>query len=297
MFRAAKLHLETVRDLLRFAVSRCNEAGVFCGHGYANSTDEAACLIAYGLHLPITELERFLDARVLEQEREQVLGLLQRRISERIPVAYLTSEAWLGEYRFYVDKRVIVPRSFIAELLAEGLNPWITGPESIHSVLDLCTGSGCLAVVAALTYPHAHVTASDFSVAALDVARRNVADYALEERVTLARSDVFDALGDARYDVILSNPPYVTAESMRRLPPEYRHEPQLALAGGGDGLDIVRRIVQSAKAHLNEGGVLVVEIGHNREAVEAEFPTLPLTWLETSAGDGYVFLSPRADLP
>ena len=274
-----------------------SEAGVFCGHGYADATDEAACLIAYGLHLPVAELERFLDARVLQEEREQVLGLLWRRISERIPVAYLTSEAWLGEYRFYVDKRTIVPRSFIAELLAEGLNPWITGPESIASVLDLCTGSGCLAVLAAMTFPRAHVTASDFSAAALKVARRNVTDYALQDRITLAQSDVFAALGGARYDVILSNPPYVTEGSMLRLPPEYRHEPQLALAGGSDGLDIVRRIVRSAKAHLNEGGILVMEIGHNREAVEAEFPTLPLTWLETSAGEGYVFLSPRAGLP
>lgn len=214
-----------------------------------------------------------------------------------MPAAYLAREAWLGEHRFYVDERVIVPRSHIAELLGEGLVPWVADPLAVRSALDLCTGSGCLAVLLALAFPGAEVDGSDLSADALAVARRNVADYGLEQRVRPVKSDVFDALAGRSYDLIVSNPPYVTAEAMRRLPPEYRHEPRMALAAGRDGLDVVRRILAQARAHLSAGGVLVVEVGGGREVLERAFPGLPFTWLETSAGPDFVFLLTREQLP
>jgi ribosomal protein L3 glutamine methyltransferase len=218
-------------------------------------------------------------------------------VRERTPAAYLTHEAWLGEFRFYVDERVIVPRSFIAELLRDGLAPWIADAKRVRSALDLCTGSGCLAVLAAHAFPKAQVDAADLSPEALQVARRNVKDYALGKRVRLVRSDLFKRLAARRYDLILSNPPYVDAATMRALPREYRREPRLALAGGRDGLELVRRMLAQAAAHLNPGGLLIVEIGHNRAVLEKAYPRLPFTWLETSAGDDYVFMLRREDLP
>jgi ribosomal protein L3 glutamine methyltransferase len=294
---SARLELLTVRDLLRFAVSHFNAAGIFFGHGSDNAWDEAAYLVLHTLKLPLDRLEPFLDARLLEDERNAVLTVLKRRIEERLPAAYLTHEAWLGEHRFYVDERVIVPRSFIAELLHEQLTPWIDDPWSVSSALDLCTGSGCLAILTALAFPQAEVDAVDISPDALAVARRNVGDYGLQERVHPIESDAFAKLTNRRYDVIISNPPYVNAESVAALPPEYLHEPELALGSGEDGLDLTRIILRKAKNHLNPGGLLVVEIGHNRDALEAAFPSLPFTWLETSAGDEYVFLLHEEDLP
>lgn len=296
MFEQARQELSTLRDLLRFAVSRFNEAGLFFGHGSDNAWDEAAYLLLHTLHLPLDRLEPFLDARLTTEERNDALTVVERRIVERLPAAYLTREAWLGDHRFYVDERVIVPRSFIAELLAEQLSPWIEEPESIDAVLDLCTGSGCLAILAALAFPHATVDAVDLSTDALAVARRNVDDYGLDEQIALIQSDAFAALGDRRYDLIVSNPPYVNAESMRALPEEYRREPPLALASGEDGLDLTREILRQAAAHLNPGGLLVVEIGHNRDDLEAAFPDTPFVWLDTAAGDQYVFLLHREDL-
>ncbi len=294
MFENARHELFTLRDLLRFSVSRFNEAGLFFGHGSDNAWDEAAYLLLHALHLPLDRLEPFLDARLTAAERDIALDVIGRRIVERLPAAYLTREAWLGGHRFYVDERVIVPRSFIAELLSEQLSPWVEDPWAVGSVLDLCTGSGCLAILAALAFPNASVDAADISPDALAVARRNVDDYGLDARLRLVESDVFAALGEAtqntRYDVIVSNPPYVDAESMSALPEEYRREPQLALASGEDGLDLVRRILRDAKRHLNPGGLLIVEIGHNRDALEAAFPDTPFTWLDTAAGDQYVFL-------
>lgn len=297
MFEQARQELLTLRDLLRFAVSRFNEAGLFFGHGSDNAWDEAAYLLLHTLHLPLDRLEPFLDARLTGGERESALRILERRIIERVPAAYLTNEAWLGEHRFYVDERVIVPRSFIAELLDEELAPWVEDPWAVGRVLDLCTGSGCLAILAAHAFPDARVDAVDISSDALAVAARNVADYGLEERLRLVNADLFAGVQGERYDVIVSNPPYVNAESVAALPEEYRREPEIALGSGHDGLDLTRRILAEAAVHLNPGGLLVVEIGHNRDELEAAYPETPFTWLDTAAGDQYVFLLRREELP
>ena len=297
IYTHAQNELTTVRDLLRFAVSRFNEAGVFFGHGSENAWDEAVYLVLHTLHLPIDNLTPFIDARLTIEERGQVLGVIERRIKERLPAAYLTNEAWLGDYRFYVDQRVIVPRSHIAELLREQLGPWIDDPWAVGRVLDLCTGSGCLAILAAHAFPEAGIDALDLSPDALAVARRNVADYALENRIELIESDAFAGIAGRTYDVIISNPPYVNAESMATLPEEYRREPEMALGSGEDGLDFTRVILREAAAHLNPGGLLVVEIGHNRDALEAAYPDTAFIWLDTSAGDRFVFLLRREDLP
>ena len=287
----------TLRTLLREAVTQFRRAGLAFGHGTQNARDEAAYLILHTLKLPLGELDSVLDRRLGPRETDVVRAMLERRVRERLPAAYLTHEAWLGEFRFYVDERAIVPRSFIAELLREGFAPWISDRRRVRSVLDLCTGSGCLAVLAALAFPAARVDAADLSAEALQVARRNVKDYGLGKRVRLVRSDLFDRLGGGRYDLILSNPPYVNAAAMRALPREYRREPRLALAGGRDGLALVRPMLAQAALHLHPKGSLVVEIGHNRAALEKAFPRLPFTWLDTSAGEDYVFLLQREDLP
>ncbi len=230
---------------------------------------------------------------MLESERVAVWNLIQRRVEERIPAAYLTREAWLGGFRFLVDERVIVPRSYFAELLEDALAPWIANPDQIASALDLCTGSGCLAILMAHAFAHARIDAVDISADALDVARANVAEYGLQQRISLERSDLFAALDGKRYDLIISNPPYVTGEAMSRLPAEYRHEPQLALAAGADGLDVVRRILVQAKRHLSPKGIVAVEVGHNRNLVEEAFPNLDFTWLESRSSSGMVFLLQR----
>ena len=303
MFEQAQRELLTLRDLMRFSVSRFSEAGLFFGHGTDNAWDEAAYLLLHTLHLPIDRLNPFMDARLTSSERTVVLKVVERRIAERLPAAYLTNEAWLGEYRFYVDERVIVPRSHIAELLGEQLSPWIADPWAVAKVLDLCTGSGCLAILAALAFPEAQVDAVDLSPDALAVARRNVDDYGLASRLRLIQSDAFAGVRGEKYNVIISNPPYVNAESMATLPEEYRREPTLALASGKqqaasgkDGLDFVRVILAEAATHLAPGGVLVVEIGHNRDDLERAFPELAFTWLDTSAGDRFVFMLRREDL-
>ena len=295
-FEEAKGRFTTVRDLLRFAVSRFNQANLFFGHGTTNAFDEAAYLILHTLHLPLDRLDPFLDARLLQDEIDAVVEILRRRVEERLPAAYLTHEAWLGDLHFYVDERVIVPRSFIAELLREQLQPWVEDPEVITNGLDMCTGSGCLAILMALTFPNARIDAVDLSSDALDVAKRNVADYGLNESLSLIQSDLFAALEGRRYDLIVSNPPYVNAASVDTLPNEYLHEPKMALGSGTDGLDATRVILREAAKHLNKGGLLIVEIGHNRDALEAAFPELPFTWLETSAGDEHVFLLTREQL-
>ena len=297
MTTAAKTELFTIRDYIRYAVSRFNAAGLFFGHGSDNAWDEAVYLTLHTLNLPLDRLEPFLDARLLPHEREQLLDIYTRRCQDRLPAAYLTHEAWLGEHRFYVDDRVIVPRSFIAELLDEQLAPWVDDPWAIESALDLCTGSGCLAILTALAFPNAEVAAVDISPDAIAVAERNVADYGLYNRVELIKSDAFTKPQGRKFDMIISNPPYVNAESVAALPPEYLHEPELALGSGEDGLDFTRVILHEAKQHLTENGILIVEIGHNREALEAAYPMLPFTWLDTAAGDEYVFLLHAADLP
>ncbi len=293
----ASTSLYTVRDHLRFAVSRFNHAKLFFGHGSSDAYDEAAYLILHILHLPLDRLEPFLDAHLTNGERTEVLSIIHRRVEHRIPAAYLTHQAFLGDFSFYVDERVIVPRSFIAELLLEQLSPWITEPEEINNVLDLCTGSGCLAILAAHAFPCASLDAVDLSSAALAVAERNVADYGLQDRISLIESDLFAKLVGKRYDLIISNPPYVDAASVAALPQEYLHEPKLALGSGHDGLDATRLILKQAAQHLTENGILIVEIGHNRDVLQAAFPDLPFTWLDVSAGDEFVFMLHRNDLP
>ena len=280
----------TPRDLLRYAVTRFNTAKLFFGHGSAEAFDEAAYLILHTLKLPLDKLEPFLDAKLLPEEVAAVLAVLERRSVERVPAAYLTNEGWLGSYNFYVDERVIVPRSFIAELIPNYFSPWVPDPEEIENVLELCTGSGCLAIMLADAFPNAHVDAVDISPDALAVAKRNVETYKLESKVTLIQSDLYQNVPAKKYDLIITNPPYVNSASMGKLPQEYLCEPQIALDGGADGMDLVRRIVQGAAERLTEDGILMVEIGNEREFAEAAFGELGLTWLTTSAGDDMVFL-------
>ncbi|MBL8384964.1 MAG: 50S ribosomal protein L3 N(5)-glutamine methyltransferase [Burkholderiales bacterium] len=293
MSAGAPLPFRTVRDLVRYGVSSLNQAGAFYGHGTQSAYDEAAYLVLHTLHLPLDMLEPFLDAALSEAEINSVLEVLERRARLRVPAAYLTQEAWLGAHRFYVDERVIVPRSFIAELLDTRLAPWIAAPDQVGRVLDMCTGSGCLAILAALAFPAAEVDAVDVSPDALAVARRNIADYGLGERVRPVQSDLFDALPATRYDLIISNPPYVDRASMMSLPKEYRAEPEIALAGGEDGLTVVRSLLRRSRAYLNPGGKLIVEIGHNRAALERAYPDTPFTWLSVAAGDDFVFMLDR----
>jgi ribosomal protein L3 glutamine methyltransferase len=294
---SAPLHeLGTLRDWLRWAVSRFNEARLTFGHGTTNAYDEAAYLLLHALHLPLDQLEPFLDAQLTQPERVQVAQLFARRIEDRVPAAYLTREAWLGEFRFHVDERVVIPRSFIAQLLPGRLEPFVGDCTRVTSALDLCTGSGCLAILLAHAYPNADVDAADISSDALAVAQRNVSDYGLADRVNLIRSDLFQNLPEKSYDLIISNPPYVTGMAMESLPAEYRHEPALALDGGDDGMDAVRVIVRDAPQFLSPDGVLVVEVGHNRDAAEASFPRLPFTWLSTADTEDGVFLLKREEL-
>jgi ribosomal protein L3 glutamine methyltransferase len=296
MSSAPVTDLVTLRDWLRYAVTRFGEAGLAFGHGTTNAYDEAAYLLLHVLHLPLDRLEPFLDARLTQPERVRVAEFMERRIDQRVPAAYLTREAWLGDFRFYVDQRVLIPRSFIAELLPDGLAPYVGDAQGVGTILDLCTGSGCLAILLAHGYPDAEIDAVDISSDALAVAQRNVSDYGLADRINLIRSDLFANLPEKTYDLIISNPPYVTAHAMASLPPEYRHEPPLALAAGEDGLDAVRAILKDAPRFLAPGGTLVVEIGHNRAAVELAFPRLPFVWLETEGSPEGVFLLKREEI-
>jgi ribosomal protein L3 glutamine methyltransferase len=293
--RAAE-ELFTIRDWLRFTVSRFEESTIFFGHGTDNAYDEAVWLILSALHLPHDTLHNFLDAVITEPERKHLAHLIERRITERIPTAYLVREAWLRGYKFYVDERVIVPRSHIAELLEEQLTPWIEYPEMIESTADICTGSGCLGILLADAFPNAAVDVVDISPDAIAVCNINIANYGMEEQVTAIQSDMFKALKGKTYDLIISNPPYVDAPSMATLPQEYRNEPQLALGSGVAGLDHTRTLLREAPKHLNKDGILVVEIGHNSEALLEAFPDLPFTWLEVEAGNEFVFLLTKEQL-
>ncbi len=286
----------TVAALIETAFARLARARLAYGHGTTNAWDEAVYLVLHALKLPPDCLTPYLARKLTAPERTRALRLITERIRRRVPAAYLTREAWLGDYRFYVDERVIVPRSYIAELLRAERAPWLAPRRRILHVLDLCTGSGCLAILLAKTFPAAQIDAVDIARDALAVARRNVATYRLRQRIRLAQSDMFSALAAARYDLIVANPPYVAADTMRKLPPEYRHEPSLALAGGKDGLDAVRVILRESAAHLNDNGLLVVEVGHHRARVEAAFPRMPFVWPETSGGDDCVFILERRDL-
>jgi ribosomal protein L3 glutamine methyltransferase len=296
VFDSAIRELATVRDWLRFAVSRFNEAGLHFGHGSASAYDEAAYLILHTLRLPIDRLDPFLDARLLPEERTRLTDILRQRVEKRVPAAYLTGEAWLQGYRFKVDERVIVPRSFLAPMILEQFQPWLAEPEQVFTALDLCTGSGCLAILLAEAFPEADIDAVDLSEAALEVARANIDDYGFSKRIELIRSDLFGGLAGRQYDLIVSNPPYVDADAMAALPTEYRHEPEMALASGNDGLDAVRAILRAAPAHLQPGGLLAVELGHNRAVLEDAFPDLELMWPDVEWHADTVFLIHREQL-
>lgn len=286
----------TVDELLNETEHRFERARLHFGHGTHNAFDEAAWLMLHVLRAPIDQLDAQLHRTLTPAQHARFLKLAARRINERIPLAYIIREAWLGPHRFYIDERCIVPRSFIAELLARPMAPWAPQPSTVQRVLDMCTGSGCLAILAALAFPNAQVDAVDLSTDALQVARRNLQQYALEDRVQLIQSDLFAGLPSQSYDLILSNPPYVDAPSMRELPTEYRHEPEMALASGRDGLDATRVLLRKAKNYLRPDGKLIIEIGHNRAQLERAFPQLPFGWLKVSAGDEFVLLLERDQL-
>jgi ribosomal protein L3 glutamine methyltransferase len=295
--------LVTLLDFVRYGVSRFVEARLAFAHGTTDPVAEAAFLVCEGLHLNPEQLDVFANARVTANEATRIIDLIHRRVTTRKPAAYLVNRIYMRGLPFYVDERVIVPRSFIGELLDSHFGggdgeagSLIDDPMAVERVLDLCTGSGCLAILAAQHFPDAVVDAVDVSKGAIEVAARNVADYGLEDRLTLHRGDLFAPLGDARYDLIISNPPYVDAEGMAALPPECRAEPKLAFDGGADGLDVVRRILSEAADHLTPGGGLLCEIGRGRERIEAAFPGLPLLWLDTEDSEGEVFWIAAADL-
>lgn len=282
--------LRTMRDFVRWAASRFQEAGLVFGHGTDNALDEAAALVLHALHLPMDLSAAWWEARLTAAETEAVMALVRQRLVERMPLAYLMQEAWFAGLTFYVDQRVLVPRSPLAEPIQHQFVPWLD-PERVQRVLDLGTGSACIAIACAYAFEQAVVDAVDVSNEALQVAEINRERHQLQERVNLIRSDLFDALvADQRYDLIISNPPYVDALDMSQLAPEYQHEPQLGLAAGEDGLDLVRRILRAAPDWLSEHGILVVEVGNSAPALEAAFPELPFIWLEFEHGEAEVFL-------
>jgi ribosomal protein L3 glutamine methyltransferase len=291
--KVAPGELRTVLDFVRYAVSRFVEAKLVFAHGTTDPVAEAAFLVCEALHLHPDRFEMFAAARVTAAEAKTILGLTERRVATRQPAAYLVNKIYMRGLPFYVDERVIVPRSFIGELLEQHFggeqDSLLDDPAAVERVLDLCTGSGCLAILASRNFPNARIDAVDISKDALEVAARNVADYALEHRISLHQGDLFEPLGDRKYDLIISNPPYVDAEGMAGLPLECRFEPKLALDGGADGLDIVRRILDEAGKHLTPQGGLLCEIGRGRELLEAAFPQLPLLWLDTEESEAEVF--------
>jgi ribosomal protein L3 glutamine methyltransferase len=295
MTRATKPSLVTLGDYFRFAVRRFRAARLAYGHGTTNAVDEAAFLVLEALRLPVHTLDPWLDLKPTATERARLLTLIEARVALRLPAPYLVGAAYMHGVRFRADKRALIPRSFIGDLLIGGALP-IGDPSRVHRVLDLCTGSGCLAILAALVFPRARIDAVDLSAGALALARRNIADHRLDDRITIHRGDLFAPLGNGRYDLIISNPPYVDGRGMAKLPPEYRHEPRMALAAGDDGLDLVRRILAEAPRHLTKNGNLLCEIGRGRRPLETAYPRLPFLWLDTEQSEGEVFWIARKDL-
>lgn len=281
--------LQTIADYIRWGASRFIEHQLCFGHGTDNALDEARLLVLHTLHLPFGLPDSYLHTRLTAREREAVSQILQRRFRERLPASYLTNEAWFAGLPFYVDDRVLVPRSPLAELIETHFEPWIMA-EQIESVLDLCTGSGCIGIATALYLEGVQVDLADVSKGALEVAAKNIEKHQVEDRVTLIESDLFANLQGRTYDVIVSNPPYVDAEDMAMLPEEYCHEPELGLTGGDDGLDLVAIMLAEARSHLNDGGILVVEVGNSAPALEARYPEVPFTWLDFERGGEGVFL-------
>ena len=286
---------QTIRQLIHDGAARLESAGLVFGHGTDNALDESATLVLHALELPFDLTDEQLDTVPSALQAGRVNTLLEQRINTRKPAAYLTGEAWFAGLPFYVDERVLVPRSPIAELVEEGFRPWVEQAQVEH-ILDLCTGSGCIGIACALAFPDAQVDLADLSADALEVARRNIRRHGLDSRVRAIDSNLFDGLGDIRYDLIVSNPPYVSEEEVRQLPEEYRHEPSLGLAAGDDGLEIVVRLLADAPAHLSTGGVLVVEVGYSQPVLEAAFPDIPFLWLEFAYGGEGVFLLEREQL-
>lgn len=287
---AVTAHLTTLRDYIRWGASRFNRAGVFFGHGTASAADEAAALVLHALRLPHDLPAGYYNCVLVPDERIEVVKLIERRIAERVPAAYLTREAWFCGLPFYVDERVLVPRSPIAELIEQRFSPWIGEPDEVASILDLCTGSGCIAIACAHAFPDAEVDAVDISPDALAVARINIDKHELQDQVRALESDLFSSLGERRYDIIISNPPYVNSGEWRELPPEYHAEPKLGLEAGITGLDCVGRILREAENYLQPEGILVVEVGSSAEALEYAYPEVPFCWLEFERGGDGVFL-------
>ena len=286
----------TVRDIIQWVERRFNDADLYFGHGTDNALDEAAWLVGSALRLAPHQLDEHLEDPLTAPEQAAIRALAETRITTRKPLAYLLQEAWFAGRKFYVDERVIVPRSLTGEFIVERFRPWIDATR-VRRALDLCTGSGCMAVALAYAFPAARVDAADISNDALAIARINVENHGLRERVRLIRSDLFSALKDERYDLIVTNPPYVARAEMAALPPEYRHEPALALESGSQGLDAISRILAQAPEHLNPGGALVAEVGNSAAALQKKFPALPFTWLTTSTGDESVLLLTAEQLP
>ncbi len=281
--------LLTIRDFIRYATTRFNIAGIYYGHGTDNAWDEAISLVLHTLRINHEAGTTVLDARLVQEERTKLFDLIEKRVAERIPVPYLTHEAWFSGMPFYVDERVLIPRSPIAELIEEHFQPWVD-PEQVTQILDLCTGSGCIAIACAKAFPHAEVDAGDISADALAVAKINVLRHSLEEQVHLHQSDLFANIPDKKFDIIVSNPPYVSAEEMQSLPTEYTHEPNLGLAAGTLGLDFAIKIIEQARKYLQPHGILVVEVGNSEQALAEHYPNLQFTWLEFQRGGGGVFL-------
>ncbi len=296
MARRLKSSLDTLGDLFRFAVQRFKDARLAYGHGTTNAVDEAAFLLLEGLRLPIHNIDPWLALRPTEAEKARLLTLIDARIALRLPAPYLVGATYMHGVRFHADKRALIPRSFIGDLLVAGALP-IAEPKKVRRVLDLCTGSGCLAILAALAFPAAKVDAVDLSRGALALAGRNIATHRLRDRISLHHGDLFAPLAGQRYDLIISNPPYVDAKGMDRLPPEYRHEPRMALAAGKDGLDLVHRILAEGARHLTTRGALLCELGRGRKPLERAYSRTQFVWLDTELSQGEVFWLAREDFP
>lgn len=288
--------LETINDWLRWATSQFSGHGLFFGHGTDNAWDEAVALVLPALHLPMDAPNTLLGSRLTTAEKLHLSVLIAKRINERTPVAYLTNQAYFAGMPFYVDERVLVPRSPFAELISQQFSPWVQEPENVMRILDMCTGSGCIAIALAQAFENALVDAVDISPDALAVADINIQDYQLQDRVLPILSDVFSGVGQEKYDLIIANPPYVDAEDMGDLPQEFHHEPELGLASGEDGLDVTRQLLANASQHLTDNGLLFVEVGNSMVHMEALYPEVPFTWLEFEQGGLGVFMISKADL-